>query len=142
MFRLGWEWGCSHSVPLSTCSWDPTQNDHFLNLGHFSCICVRNFFHFARSDVILTRDRRTFSAHLWAVGQQHRVRILVLVLEKTVCSHYCPASTVLGYHAWAPRVNVANAAGKLPNPFSKWTFLNGHVNICFKLCPDQSVWFR
>jgi len=45
------------------------------------------------------------------LGCRHRVRILVWVLEKRVCSHYCPASIVLGHHARAPSVKAALVKG-------------------------------
>ena len=40
-------------------------------------------------------------------GYRHRAQILAWVIEKRVCSHRCPASTVLGHHAREPRVNSA-----------------------------------
>ena len=42
------------------------------------------------------------------LGYPHGARILAWVLEKRVCSHECPASSVLGHRARTPSVNVAS----------------------------------
>ena len=43
------------------------------------------------------------------LGHRCRGRIMACVLEKGVCPHWRSASSVLGHHAQAPRVNTAHA---------------------------------